>query len=100
MEDEAATRDTMRRLFEGNGARVRSVESAQAAREAIALKRPSVIISDIGLPGEDGYDFMRSVRSAAGAGHPESIPAIALTAFTRALKAPSGCRLYCYNRLP
>ena len=79
VEDEAISRDTMKRLFEERNARVRAVDSAAAARDAIATRRPQLLISDIGLPGEDGYALIRQVRSIPGA----PIAALAVTAFAR-----------------
>jgi CheY-like chemotaxis protein len=79
VEDEENTRDTMRRLLEGRNARVRAVDSASAARDAISTRRPHVLISDIGMPGEDGYALIRHVRSLPGT----RIAALAVTAFAR-----------------
>jgi CheY-like chemotaxis protein len=45
--------------------------------------RPDMIVSDIGMPGEDGYDFIRRVRALA-ADEGGRTPAAALTAFARA----------------
>jgi len=57
---------------------------ARAEQALIALQstKPSVIVSDIGMPQMDGYQFMRAVR-AAELGN-RRIPALALTAFARA----------------
>jgi CheY-like chemotaxis protein len=44
--------------------------------------RPDVIVCDLGMPGEDGYDFIREVRAASGA-QGTVIPAIAMTAYAR-----------------
>ncbi|MCA1635837.1 MAG: response regulator, partial [Acidobacteria bacterium] len=56
---------------------------AAAALEVIERSRPEVLISDIGMPEEDGYSLIRKVRSAES-GLGERIPAIALTAYARA----------------
>jgi len=70
-------------LFERYGATVVSVESAEHALSALKALVPDVLISDIGMPGQDGYALIRSVRrlplSAGG-----NVPAIALTAYARA----------------
>jgi two-component system CheB/CheR fusion protein len=81
IEDEALTRDTMTRLLEGRNAHVRAVDSVQAARDAIETRVPTIVISDIGLPAEDGYEFIRYLRSLD---LPQRIPAVAVTAFVRA----------------
>ena len=65
------------------GADVASAASAQEALATLQSVRPDVLVSDIGLPDEDGYDLIRKVRtlSAAEGG---ATPAIALTGFARA----------------
>jgi two-component system CheB/CheR fusion protein len=82
VEDEPSTLATMRRLLERKGARVRAVESAAAARTAFAAQRPDVIVSDIGLPGEDGYAFLKDLRARCN-GADARVPSLALTAFAR-----------------
>ena len=65
------------------GADVRGCESAGAALDVLAAWRPDVIVSDIQMPGDDGYALVRSVRTLA----PEQggrTPAIALSALNRA----------------
>jgi CheY-like chemotaxis protein len=63
------------------GGQVVTTSSAAEARAEIDLRKPDVIVSDIGMPGEDGLSFIRALR-----GHPahRDIPAIALTAYTTA----------------
>jgi two-component system CheB/CheR fusion protein len=80
VEDESNAREIMQRLLQERGAKVRAVESATQAREAIEMRRPGLIISDIGLPGEDGYALLRDVRARETNGR---IPALAVTAFAR-----------------
>jgi signal transduction histidine kinase/ActR/RegA family two-component response regulator len=83
VEDEAATRETTRRLFEAAGATVRAVDTAHAAHIALRHRQPRVIVSDIGLPGEDGYTLMKELRGVARASNTLRIPSLALTAFAR-----------------
>ena len=80
VEDESNAREIMQRLLQERGAKVRAVESAAEARDAIEMRRPRLIISDIGLPGEDGYAFMRDVRARETNGR---LAALAVTAFAR-----------------
>ncbi|HEU5135868.1 MAG TPA: chemotaxis protein CheB [Steroidobacteraceae bacterium] len=80
VEDESNAREVMQRLLQERGAKVRAVESAAQAREALEMRRPRLIISDIGLPGEDGYAFMREIRARETNGR---IAALAVTAFAR-----------------
>jgi CheY-like chemotaxis protein len=71
------------------------VSTAASAAEAMAMLRrdpPDVLVSDVGMPGEDGLTFLRKVR-ALPAAEGGRVPAIALTAYassgdrTRALRA-------------
>jgi PAS domain S-box-containing protein len=90
VEDEADTRDLLRRVLETHGAEVATVASAAAAREAVAARVPDILVSDIGLPDVDGYQLIRELRANPST---NAMPAIALTAFarseerTRALRA-------------
>jgi signal transduction histidine kinase/ActR/RegA family two-component response regulator len=72
----------IRGLLESCGADVRGVESAGAALEELSKWRPDVIVSDIGMPVEDGYHFIRRLRERK-ADQGGEIPAIALTAYGR-----------------
>jgi hypothetical protein len=83
VDDEADARALLRRLLEECRATVRQAESAAAAMEQFRAEVPDVLISDIGMPGEDGYSLIKRVRAlpAEQGGH---VPAIALTAYARA----------------
>ncbi|HZI89522.1 MAG TPA: PAS domain S-box protein, partial [Candidatus Polarisedimenticolia bacterium] len=81
VEDEADTRDLIRRVLESHEADVFLAATAAEAMEVLTAARPHILISDIGLPETDGYELMRRVRMS---GTPQaSLPAIALTAFAR-----------------
>jgi len=82
VDDEPDAREVLRRLLEGQDARVEVHGSAASALEALKVTRPDVIVSDIGMPQVDGYQFMRTLRASEAPG--ERIPALALTAFARA----------------
>jgi CheY-like chemotaxis protein len=92
VDDESDARVLVKRLLESCGATVLAAESAQRALELVMAERPNLILSDIGMPGEDGYEFIRKVR-ALPAAEGGRTPAAALTAFarsedrTRALRA-------------
>jgi PAS domain S-box-containing protein len=62
------------------GAVVRAVHSAREALDELSSFRPNLLLSDIGMPDEDGYDLIRQVRAreSAEGGH---LPAVALTGF-------------------
>ena len=79
VDDEPDARELVACALEHCGARVRMAGGASAARDLLATQRPDVLISDIAMPGEDGYDLIRSVRSASPASA-RPIAAIALTA--------------------
>ncbi len=84
VDDEADARDLLAIRLQQYGADVITAPSAEAAMEALALQepRPDLIVSDIAMPGEDGYSLIRRVRAM----EPEQggrIPAIALTAYSR-----------------
>jgi signal transduction histidine kinase len=78
LDNEPDARAMMHRLLES--CRAVSIEAATAdeAIQAIAETKPDLILSDIGMPGTDGYQFIRAVRQRGIA-----TPAIALTAFAR-----------------
>jgi CheY-like chemotaxis protein len=83
VEDEQATEQAEQHSLKAAGAHVRTTASAATAREAFALRRPDVIVCDIGLPGEDGYVLMQAIRSLERDAQAEPILAVAVTAFVR-----------------
>ena len=83
VEDEPSAREGTRALLQAARANVQPVESATAAREAYMVRRPDVIVSDIGLPGEDGYALLQQIRSMEREQGSARVPALALTAFAR-----------------
>jgi len=64
------------------GAKVSVAGSAAEAIDSLVASVPDILISDVGMPGTDGYDLIRQIR-----GLPKNnggrVPAIALTAYTR-----------------
>jgi PAS domain S-box-containing protein len=82
LDDEPDARDLLQRVLQSAGAQVTSFASADEAMKALQLGRPRVIVSDIGMPVMDGYQFMRLLR--ANEAKTDRIPALALTAFARA----------------
>jgi len=80
VDDEPDARALLRRVLEDCDAIVSAAPSVERAMAVLQTERPDVLISDIGMPGEDGYSLIRRVRRlASDAGG--SIPAIALTAY-------------------
>jgi CheY-like chemotaxis protein len=80
VDDEVDAREVMRFMLERGGARVRTAESAAQALDAIREDPPDLLISDIGMPEEDGYVMVRRLR-AMEEGVRRRLPAIALTAY-------------------
>ena len=69
-------------ILQEGGAIVRVVNSAKEALDAIAFFKPDILVSDIGMPEEDGYSLIRQLRNLP-ANRGGLLPAIALTAFAR-----------------
>jgi CheY-like chemotaxis protein len=84
VDDEPDGRQLMVRILEGRGARVTAVAGGAEALELLKQPRFDILVSDIGMPGMDGYELMRRAR-ALDSGRPAGpIPAIAVTAYARA----------------
>jgi CheY-like chemotaxis protein len=60
---------------------VTAVASAREALGALAHQRPDILVSDIGMPEEDGYSLIEKVRVLEAAQRGGRIPAVALTAY-------------------
>ena len=82
LDDEADARALLKVILEECKAEVTTVANATEAYDTLEWLKPDVIISDIGMPSEDGYAFMRKLRkNEVGTG--SRIPAVALTAHAR-----------------
>jgi PAS domain S-box-containing protein len=82
VEDEKDARDLITAVLEQCNAIVRTCESAAEALELLPEFKPDILVSDIGMPGEDGYSLIRKLR-ALEEGTGKRLPAVALTAFAR-----------------
>jgi len=82
VDDEPDTRELLKQGLEYCGAKVRLAGSAAEAMDELIVSVPDILISDIGMPGTDGYDFIRQVRGMPSA-RGSKVAAIALTAYTR-----------------
>jgi CheY-like chemotaxis protein len=82
VEDEADAREALTAALQGFGADVVAVGSCAAAIQALQQETPDVLLSDLGMPGEDGFALIRQVRAAESGAR--RLPAAALTAYVRA----------------
>ena len=81
VDDEPDARDILSTMFEQCGAQVNAVSNTREALDVLTKWQPDVLVSDIGMPEEDGYSLIRKVRALA----PERggrIPAVALTGYS------------------
>lgn len=81
VDDEPDARELLRRVLEDQGAQVTAFASVEAVLAALRASRPSIIVSDVGMPGMDGYQLIRALRAQL---RDDRVPALALTAFARA----------------
>ena len=79
VDDETDAREMIAAFLESQGATVDVAAGAGEALEIFARNPPSLILADIGMPGEDGYTLIHRIRERDGA-----VPVVALTAFARA----------------
>jgi len=82
VEDDDDARALVAKVLEGQGACVKAVSSARDALDLLEKERVDVLLSDIEMPGTDGYQLIRELRlrpSQQGG----SVPAAALTAYAR-----------------
>ncbi len=78
LDDEADARDSIAVVLESNGAVVEAAASVPAALAIVRTAPPDVIVSDIAMPEQDGFAFVRRLRELPGAA---AIPALAFTAY-------------------
>ncbi|HJP90703.1 MAG TPA: CHASE domain-containing protein [Pyrinomonadaceae bacterium] len=82
VDDDSDTLTLMATALTRRQANVTAVSSAGEAIQVITQRRPDVLISDIAMPGEDGYGLIKKVRSLES-GQAENIPAVAITAYAK-----------------
>ena len=81
VEDDRDTREVLKVMLEMCGATVLVADSAVHGLETYLRTRPTAIVSDIAMPGEDGYWLVREVARCAADGG-SRVPAVAVTAFS------------------
>jgi PAS domain S-box-containing protein len=82
VDDEPDARSLIERLLRECQATVMTAASVREAMEQVVREKPDVLLSDIGMPKEDGYALIRRIRALSG--EKGQIPAIAVTAYARA----------------
>lgn len=83
VDDEADTRTMLASLLGASGASVLTCASAREALDAEPDYKPHVLVSDIGMPEQDGYQFIAALRARERAEARRPLPAVALTAYAR-----------------
>ena len=79
VDDDADARELIRRTLERGRAVTKTAASVDEALEAFETFKPDVLVSDIGMPGRDGFALIHEIRSRGRSAR--DLPAIALTAF-------------------
>ncbi len=96
VDDEPDCNEAVRLLLDHCGAEVRVAGSGEHAYEILSRWKPDVVVTDIGMPGEDGYALLARIRSRSD--DRAHVPTIALTAFAsaddRARLLSAGFRLH------
>jgi len=78
IDDQADSRTFLTRILEEHHARVINASSANEGLYVLKKHKPNIVLCDIGMPGVDGYQFIRTMREAG-----DHTPALAVTAFAR-----------------
>jgi len=91
VDDDADALGLVREILESAGARVRTATSVGEALEQIEHEVPDVLVSDLGMPGMDGFDLIQRIRHMEGAAR--ELPAAALTAYARSEDRAKALRL-------
>jgi PAS domain S-box-containing protein len=84
VDDDSDTRQMLKAVLSECQAEVITAASATEALEEIERRKPDVLVSDLGMPEQDGYDLIKEVRDMESADHTVRIPALALTAYAKA----------------
>jgi PAS domain S-box-containing protein len=84
VDDDPDAREMLTMVLSDRGAQVRTAADCESALDLLARHWPHLLVSDIGLPGRDGYELIREVRRTEDRERTRGrLPAIALTAFAR-----------------
>jgi len=83
IDDDPDAKDLLKLLLLKQGAKVTAVGSAQMALDVLEDLQPNVILSDIGMPGRDGFFLAKEVRKREKAAGAPKVPLVAITAYSR-----------------
>ncbi|HEV7797387.1 MAG TPA: ATP-binding protein, partial [Pyrinomonadaceae bacterium] len=83
VDDDPDTLQFLRVMLGDSKAIVQTAASVSEAMEILEWYQPHVLVSDLAMPGEDGYSLVAKVRAMAGGGNVNEIPAVALTSYVR-----------------
>jgi PAS domain S-box-containing protein len=78
VDDEPDTRELLRYIFNASGSIVETADGVESALDLLDEQQPDFLVSDIGMPGRDGYELIRIIRERGS-----KMPAVALTAMAR-----------------
>jgi CheY-like chemotaxis protein len=81
VEDDPECRELVHVILEKAGARITAVSSVREAMAVLSVSRPDALVSDIGMPDEDGFALISKVRNLAGS--IANTPALALTGYAQ-----------------
>ncbi len=84
VDDDLDTRQLLEAVLTQCEAEVATVASAAEALQEIARQKPDVLVSDLGMPDQDGYELIKKVREMEAAQDDIATPALALTAYAKA----------------
>jgi CheY-like chemotaxis protein len=84
VDDDADARELVAMTLQSRGAVIEFASSAAEALDSVSRQKPDVMIADIGMPQEDGYELIRKLRAVEGAHSGKRLSAIALTAYASA----------------
>ena len=85
VDDEPDARDMVAAVLGDCGVKTTKAGSAAEALKALYEGEYDVLLSDIGMPGEDGYSLIRQVRELEARRNKPKMPAVALTAYARTI---------------
>jgi PAS domain S-box-containing protein len=84
VDDDSDTRQMLKAVLSECHAEVITAASAAEAIKEIEQRKPDVLVSDLGMPEQDGFELIKQVRETESADNAARVPALALTAYAKA----------------